>query len=106
MFRNFPSVIKVGNIPVRVEFCDDVNEESAWGNYHPIHFRIRFQKEMPCAGKAIEVVLHEILHAVFHCADLSDKDEEERTVSTFSTWLAMVFMDNPALVRWIASATK
>lgn len=89
-----------------MEFCEDVNEEAAWGNYNPIHFRIRLQDTIPCSGKAIEVVLHEVLHAIFHCSDLKDSDEEERTISTFATWLTMVLVDNPLLVKWLSCATK
>ena len=93
-------------MPVKIEFCVDVAEDSAWGNYHPSNHRIRLREEMPFAAKAVEVVLHELLHAIFHCADLNDKDEEERTVAAFATWMTMVLMDNPALVSWLAKATR
>ena len=106
MFRNFPQFIKVGNVHIRVEICEDVSDDTAWGNYSASLFRIRFQDNIPSTGKAIEVVLHEVLHAIFHCADLKDTDDEERTVATFSTWMAMVLMDNPLLVKWLTCATK
>ena len=106
MFRNFPRFIKVGNIHVRVEFQEDVSDDTAWGNYSATHFRIRLQDNIPCTGKAIEVVLHEILHAIFHCSDMKDADDEERTVATFATWLTMVLVDNPQLMRWLSCATK
>ena len=93
-------------MPVAIEICQDVNEDAAWGNYNAPQHKIRLREEMPFASKAIEVVLHELLHAIFHCADLNDKDEEERTVAAFATWMTMVLMDNPALVSWLAKAAR
>jgi len=50
-------------------------------------------------GQALEVLLHEILHAIFHVFVIKDEDKEERTVSILGTALACVFQDNPELIK-------
>jgi len=50
-------------------------------------------------GQALEVLLHEILHAIFHVFVIKDEDKEERTVSILGTALACLFQDNPELTK-------
>ena len=50
-------------------------------------------------GQALEVLLHEILHAIFHVFVIEDEDKGERTVSILGTALAWVFQDNPEFIK-------
>lgn len=50
-------------------------------------------------GQALEVLFHEILHAIFFVYVIKDEDKEERTVSILGTALACLFQDNPELTK-------
>lgn len=48
-------------------------------------------------GQALEVLLHELLHAICYVYVIKDEDKEERIVSILGTALACLFQDNPSL---------
>jgi len=52
---------------------------------------------------ASDTLLHEILHAIWHEAGVEHNEVlvEETVVRTLSTWLRIVFRDNPATVKFI-----
>lgn len=50
-------------------------------------------------GQALEVLFHEIMHAIFFVYVIKDEDKEERTVSILGTALACLFQDNPELTK-------
>lgn len=49
----------------------------------------------------LEVLLHEILHAIYKQYSLEQKDKEERIVMSFGLGLTQVFVDNPDLLKFI-----
>jgi hypothetical protein len=103
----FPSHIKIGHIPVGVTLIKEVQSGEAWGEYSARDYHINLQWDMPLPGKTLEVVLHEIGHAIWHIAGIREKEwTEEQTVGALGTWWAMVYRDNPALVTWIADTAK
>lgn len=104
--KGLPTHIRIGGMIVRIQIVEEVTDGDSWGDFSCVKYLIRLDKSIPSNTKAVEVVLHEVLHAVYRFAAVHPQDDEERMVTIFSTWLAMVFMDNPGLVRWIASATR
>jgi hypothetical protein len=106
MYRNFPEILRIGAMPVYVEFHDELADGDRWGDFDCVKYRIRLDTTVPSSAKAIEVVIHEILHGIYRFADIKNGDDEERLVTTFSTWLAMVLVDNPRLVKWLVNAMK
>ena len=46
----------------------------------------------------LEVLLHELEHAICYCADLSDDSTEEDFVRKATTWRLKMFIDNPDLL--------
>ncbi len=52
--------------------------------------------------KAVNTMLHEIMHACFYVAGLQDEDKQERTVTGLANQVTQVWRDNPALIDWIA----
>lgn len=59
-------------------------------------------------GHALEVTIHEILHAVWKqmCApEHMDRALEESVVQRLGVGLATVFRDNPRLLKWIGEMT-
>ena len=57
---------------------------------------------------SLEVLLHEIVHAIFHAASYSevDKPTEEYTVTVLGNGLTQVFMDNPHIVEFISKVRE
>lgn len=57
---------------------------------------------------ASDTILHEVLHAIWHESGLEHTDllVEETVVRTMSTWLRIVFLDNPELVKFILNSKK
>lgn len=54
--------------------------------------------------KAVNTMLHEILHAAWYVAAIDDDDKEERRVRVLANQLTQVWRDNPNLVGWINRA--
>jgi len=52
-------------------------------------------------GRVLDILLHEIYHAVYWAYDIQDEDKEERIVNVFSTAMNQVYLDNPDLLRYI-----
>lgn len=53
--------------------------------------------------EVVETTIHEILHAVWAGRRLPERVGEERAVTTLAQGLAVVFRDNPGLLRYIES---
>jgi hypothetical protein len=67
---------------------------------------IRLRKEFSSPQQAADVLLHEILHAVWHVGGMNHKDGEERLVATLATQLCAVVRQNPNLVTFLQGALK
>jgi len=46
-----------------------------------------------------EVLLHEILHAIYDIYNIQDEDTEERIVSTYAPAMIKLFMDNKQIYK-------
>lgn len=57
---------------------------------------------------ASDTLLHEVLHAIWHEAGIEHNEIliEETVVRNVATWLRMVFVDNPQLVKFILNSKK
>lgn len=50
-----------------------------------------------------DTFLHEVLHAIYANAGLTDEDDEEKIVTMLASGLCQVIRDNPALIPTIAA---
>lgn len=64
---------------------------------------IRIKKPLPPTMEA-EVVLHEVLHAVFASMRIVPKKGEEHCVDLLAPGLLQVFRDNPGLLAYLTAA--
>lgn len=103
IYNGLPKVIHIGAIPVDIVLQDEIENGDRWGDFDVVKYKIRLDRTVPSNTKAIEIVLHEVLHAVYAFSSTKAGDDEERTVTAFSTWLAMVFVNNPKLAAWLAA---
>ena len=67
--------------------------------------RISIDRALSTPAKAVDTVLHEVLHAVWYTYVIKHKKmSEEAMVSILATALTAVFSANPWLPDWIKSA--
>ena len=79
------------------ESADELNR---WGDCNSELGRIRIYTGERPADAVAEVLIHEVLHALFRDTGLQwDDDDEERFVEHFSPRLAAFMADNPDAIR-------
>jgi hypothetical protein len=101
---DLPASIRVGGVDVAVIAWSMHSAVASrrWGEWSAMELVIRVQDQMPSAMRAIEVVLHEVLHAIWWAYSIPDKDiEEEAAVSQLGAAWAALWRDNPALLSWV-----
>jgi hypothetical protein len=67
-------------------------------------FAGRTMRTWAIASKALEVLFHELAHAVlYHFSGIEDMDSmtEEQIASAFGFGMATVFLDNPGLIDFV-----
>jgi hypothetical protein len=113
MYRltGLPARLKVGAywnaIEVVPELRDADDDTPLYGEYSPTRQELRFQRDYPCIGQAIDTVLHEVMHAVYRAYRIPEHEADEETVvSSMAHGLACVMIDNPDFERWLSAASK
>lgn len=104
--ETFPKDVKLGSVRYKIEEWDHMAAVSnaRWGEFSPLEMVIRVDLTLPLARIA-EVLLHEILHAVWYEYELKhEQDDQERIVTRMGTGLSAMFYDNPHLVDWFKHA--
>jgi hypothetical protein len=101
-----PPYVRVGPYEFRLERWKLIEAAAAsrWGECSSASLTIRVQEEFPHPIKAVDTVLHEIMHAVFWTYGIQDSDDHERTVGALGTALTALHRDNPWLAGWITAA--
>ncbi len=103
--RDLPSSIRVGCADVTVIVWTALGAAGArrWGEWSAIEQVIRIQENMPSGPRAVEAVLHEVLHAIWWAYSMpEEKLAEEQTVSILGAAMTALWRDNPALLAWVA----
>ena len=77
-----------------------------WGQFSPYKHMIRLQESFSDKYKFLEVLLHEITHAIFYAYKIYSEDNEERTCLIMGVAWVQVFRDNPWLVGLIQEITS
>lgn len=103
-----PASIRVGPFDFAINKWapDEAYEARRWGEFSSLQQRICIQTNMPTAVKAVDTLLHEIMHAAYWAYNIHDEDKEERTVATLATAHVQIFRDNPWLLTWIGEALQ
>lgn len=99
-----PHPIKIGRhfVGFALIHPEEADGARVWGYYDQGGKRIVLDAGM--AGlKAVEVVIHEVLHAIFHLRNVNPRWGEEKTVTGLGVGLAHVLRDNPEFVLWLVS---
>lgn len=94
-----PDVIRIMSCDIRIDWFCDLHGE--FGTWDLAEQRIEIDKSVSPL-LAVDVLLHEIMHACWEFSSLAKKEKEERVVSTLSSGLAAVLNSNPTIAMWIA----
>lgn len=106
--KNLPSSIKVGTQTYSLEAVNKavMDDIGIYGDCYSDLRRIRIADTMPEAAHAVDVLLHEIIHACYRAYHIEAERDEEYTVQNLATAIAGVLIDNPDLRKWIEKASK
>ena len=93
-----PKKVKVGPYTYQVKTWDTGGDDNGcYGDcsntHHVIHIGTRYSDT-----KVRAILLHEILHAIWHVWTIEDEDTEERMIQTLTHGLLAVINDNPKLL--------
>jgi hypothetical protein len=95
-----PKVVQVGPYTYKVVLLAKEMSE-LYGETDSREQAIRLHPDQARDSMA-DTLLHEVLHAVWHCSGLHDgKYNEEQVVRGLTTWLLLVLRDNPELVSYL-----
>lgn len=100
-----PKSVKVGHATYDLQPSEphDSWARGVYGDMNYAHLRIRYNKALPPQAMA-EVILHEVLHAIYSGWNVAEDDKEEAVVSKVAMGLSAVMRDNPRLVAWVQEA--
>jgi len=102
--QGLPAAVKVGPFDYQlvvkeVIACPGIGE--AWGVCMNNNQVIELARMWPSPVKAVDTLIHEIMHALFSVWNIPDRPDEETAVGSLSTGLTAVLFDNPELALWI-----
>jgi Zn-dependent peptidase ImmA (M78 family) len=100
---NLPPSLRIGYRDYKVETWPSKTAQThgANGLCDPIN-AIIYVNEDRIGYDALDTLLHEILHACFHVADIdAEKDGEERIVTRLATMLVQTWRDNYDLRKFL-----
>jgi hypothetical protein len=101
---DLPASVRVGGVDVAVIAWSmhSAGASRRWGEWSAMELVIRIQEQMPSAARAVEAVLHEVLHAIWWAYSIPGQGiEEEAAVSQLAAAWATLWRDNPALLSWV-----
>ncbi|MDQ3014189.1 MAG: hypothetical protein M3X11_26220, partial [Acidobacteriota bacterium] len=100
-----PPAVKIGAYDFKF-ICNKGHEADAHGEIYYVSQEIFLSSKFPSPERAVDTVLHEIFHGLWHQSLLKRKEREEPVVTTMATGLTQVFRDNPKLLEWIRDSLK
>jgi len=100
--NQIPKTIKIGHLTFNIIIMKEeaANELALNGDCNYDKGRIRLCPTLR-GTRLIEVLIHEILHAIYKQRSLEEGDNEERIVMCISIGITAILKDNPKLGEWI-----
>lgn len=101
VFDGLPKTLRVGHLKYTIKIVPAGSLDRCYGDTNTIEQVIRLERDM-AADRAREVVLHEIMHAIWSDRNLGDRVSHEAAVTGVAAGLVSVLGLNPRLRRWFA----
>jgi hypothetical protein len=104
---SIPESIKVGGLRFKVETVKDLKsgDKPCFGIMAWDDQKICLDTSIPSKEMVVNILLHEILHALWAYYNLPGKDEE-KSVFLLANGLSALWKDNPELMDYIVKAYK
>jgi hypothetical protein len=101
-----PEIIRIGGFDISIQKWNhhQVLGTQRWGEFSSNEQTLRIRLDMPTKFKAVDTLLHEVMHAVFWAYGVEDEDKEERIVASLGSAQVALYRDNPWLLKWIGEA--
>lgn len=104
--KNF--TLKLGTHKVSVKWDAKMMEEGVFGDFTPSSMVIRLSRGMS-PEQARTTLIHECLHLIYEVSGLTamaPKHEEETVVSAATSWIRMLYEQNPVLTATSGKVRK
>lgn len=101
-----PYPVKIGRHIVSFALIhpQEADDAKVWGYYDLGSKRIVLDAGIS-GLRAVEVVMHELTHALYHLKSVNPRWGEEKTVTALGLGWAHLLRDNPELLLWIVAHT-
>ena len=101
--KKLPDTIRVGYQDIKITAVDMGDD---YGRYNSQTARIDYDPDRN-KREVVNTIIHEVLHAISHTQGLrvitfKNEELEENIINSFANGFTQVFLDNPALLDWIA----
>lgn len=108
LLASLPGSVRVGPFDMCLSLADfpPDGDGVTFGQFNGSTQSIELSNALRNGVIAADTLIHEITHAIWWSAGLSDKDKEERTVAILSTGWAQVYRDNEWMHDWLKEALK
>ena len=94
-----PTRIDLSYQKIEIVFLSKKENPDTLGGYEPDDHKIEIRSRLKWEEEA-NTLLHELLHAIYHCYRIKDKSDEEVTVTTMSNGLMELMTRNPKLQEY------
>lgn len=98
-----PKSLRIGHLTYRVIPLPPPERKICSGYCDTARQLIAIDFSRP-VDRQLEILLHEIGHALWDAYGLPPREYEERAVATLAVGWAQLYQVNPALLRWISAA--
>ena len=102
--KDLPKSVHVGIDDYEIELMSageaEAREKSGESIFTYAKQRVRIREDLP-PTEAAATLFHELLHLVWHERGIRNDDSEERVVAALERGMAIVWRENPEVMRWI-----
>ncbi len=105
MMDGLPKSVRVGPHDIKITILPAADMADDFGTIEMANLEMRLCDQYAAGSMAVDTVLHEVLHAIWHVS-LKETQAEEAIVSTISSQLTQVIRDNPEFVKWMQQTVK
>lgn len=100
-----PATLRIGHLTYRVIPLPRAAAKTCSGYCDTEVQMIAIDIKRPL-DRQLEILLHEIGHAIWDALGLRASEAEERAVAVMAAGWTQVYQSNPALLRWISATSR
>lgn len=99
---NPPKTVKVGPVNYTVRSYENLagdDGKALWGHCNHTSLEVALNNGVAKDFERV-VLMHELLHGIYHLSGLPDSEQEEQVVNSLAPLLVLLLRDNPKLVEY------